>query len=722
MDVTNPLVNPQRRKRNFLRTAKNTLPSDSKQLTHIMTDEGHRIEDSEEMAGTLKAEWEPVWDRDEPSSAVIEEFLSDYTKTVRPITTRITLELVRAVIARPKDSSTGPDGIPFSLYRHLIDIAAPLLHSYILSLSKGGRRNKTLNHTNIFFFPKDDTYRAGHTRPISVSNTDNRIVANVVRKVITPAIVDVLDPSQSAFMPGRHIEDNIIAFNESFYGARERGETYSILFHDFRKAYDSMSREYMFTLLRRIGIPTHLVTLIGSLYESVVAHPILTDPHSITIDMPNGLKQGCPLSPILFNLALDPLLTKLATIREADRQAYCDDIGIGSSSWLTFPKALGMISEFNTATNMGSNVTKTFIITTATIPPPLSGILPAAWASIRYTQAYKYLGVLIGPGVNVNDIFTKAWEKLERRVARYMPLKSFYNTQNRVIIANSFLQSIFSYLFRFYMMGEDFHRDVERLVTTWVVPANRFTYDNLTAPTRDAGLTQPLQDINHTNIVTLLRKRETLPEPVGDPPTYDWGDGASLKIADHIQRAAYFFHALTDHHPEVETDQKTLNQIMRKHDPTPRAALARKFNNRHRSNYLGPAQSVVRADTIIANTRQMPARLPSRIRYHIFELVYNAVPTLVREEFRNHDTTCWLCNNARETIDHLHQCKAATLAISILVRRSVNKHRYTKLYTATPGEYNFTSECDRQDRLMLVIFSLAIWRTRRHFRSISRVG
>ena len=635
---SHPLITPNRRKKNFLRSAKNTLPSDRKQLTHIMTDTGDRIETSEGMATALKGAWGPVWDRADPSRELIRQYLSRYTKTVQPITTQITLELVRAVISRPKDSSTGPDGIPFSLYRHLIDIAAPLIHSYIQSLSKGGRRNKTLNYTNIFFFPKDNTSRAEKTRPISVSNTDNRIIANVVRRVITPAIVDILDTSQSAFMPGRRIEDNIEAFNMAFYTALENNETYSILFHDFSKAYDSMSRDYLFTLLRQIDIPAHLITLIEALYEDVIAHPILTDPHSITIAMPNGLKQGCPLSPILFNLALDPLLTRLAELDTADRQGYCDDIGIGSSEWLiTFPNALDMISEFNTATNMTSNMLKTFIITTETSPPPLSDILPVEWGLVRYTQAYKYLGVLIGPGVQVNDIFDKAWDKLEKRVARYMPLKGFYNTQNRVIIANSFLQSIFSYLFRFYMMGEDYHRDVEKLVTTWLVPANRFTYDRLTAPTRQAGLTQPLQDINHTNIVTLLRKRDTLPKPTGSPPTYHWGNGASLKITDHIQRATYLFHALTDRHPETETDQKTLNTIMRKYDPTPFEALRRKFNTRGSSNYLGPEQSRVRAKAIVTNTMSLPASLPSRIRYHVFELVHNAVPTLAREKWRGHD-------------------------------------------------------------------------------------
>ena len=174
--------------------------------------------------------------------------------------------------------------------------------------------------------------------------------------------------------------------------------------------------------------------------------------------MSNGLKQGCPLSPLLFNLAIDPLLTKLSKMREADKQAYCDDIGIGSSDWEAFPKALNHISTFNKASNMSTNASKTFVITTDPYPPNLRELLPSEWTSVRFTDSYKYLGVMMGPGVDVNKVFQDAWSKLECRVARYMPLKSFYDTQNRVIIANAFLTSIFSYYFRFYMMGEDYQK------------------------------------------------------------------------------------------------------------------------------------------------------------------------------------------------------------------------------------------------------------------------
>ena len=701
---------------NFLKSASHTLPHGKQHLSHLVTDTGDRIEASGDMASALKKAWEPVWGHTNPSPEVISDYLGSYLKRASKPFPKLSVEHFRTVMSKPRDSSTGPDGIPFSVYRHLVDIAAPLLYRYALSMSCGGRTNKSFNFTNLFFFPKDESGEANRTRPISVSNTDNRIIANVVRRVISPNIYSILDESQTAFAPGKHIEEPIYRFSTKFYTAQSLGDSYSILFHDFAKAYDSMSREYLFSLLRKIGTPAWIIRIIRSLYSNVVAFPILTDPHKVTINMTNGLKQGCPLSPILFNLGLDPLLSKIAD-NDIDEEAYCDDLGVGTNDWNKFPSVLQDITTFNLASGMKSNPSKCFIITTDDSPPDLRSLLPDTWSTVRLTDRYKYLGVLIGPGVNINDVFHEAWLKLECRVARYMPLKSFYNTQNRVIISNAFLSPIFSYLFRFYMMGEDYHRDVERLLSTWLVPARRFRYDHLTAKTREVGLTQPLQDVFKLNIAALLRMRPSLPKPsVGDAgPAYHWGDGASLHMDEHIQRAVYFFHALTDLHPSPGLEQKALYKTLRERDPTPLHTLAQKWDVPGRSRYLGPVQSLERAKRVVSKTKELPAKLPSKIRYHMFELVHNAVPTKVREAWRGHSPECPLCDSAPESIEHLHQCPTALKATPTIFSHFPNRNDFLHILDSTEEDYQFVSDMSPEKRMILVIFSLAIWRTRRHF-------
>ena len=133
----NPLVQTQRRMPNLLRQAKKVLPCGKRNLSHLITPDGKRVDEPEPMARLLKRQWEPVWNKPNPPTPTVEEFISSYEKKIEGDVPAVTVEHFHRVMERPRDSSTGPDGIPFSVYRHLHETAAPLLfkyYEYMLSL------------------------------------------------------------------------------------------------------------------------------------------------------------------------------------------------------------------------------------------------------------------------------------------------------------------------------------------------------------------------------------------------------------------------------------------------------------------------------------------------------------------------------------------------------------------------------------------------------------
>ena len=82
-----------------------------------------------------------------------------------------------------------------------------------------------------------------------------------------------------------------------------------IAFNDFKKAFDSLDRDKLWNIMLRKGIPTHLITVIQKIYMDNtirvnVDNGISEDSRSIT----QGVRQGCPLSPVLFNLYLDEVI------------------------------------------------------------------------------------------------------------------------------------------------------------------------------------------------------------------------------------------------------------------------------------------------------------------------------------------------------------------------------------------------------------------------------
>lgn len=78
-----------------------------------------------------------------------------------------------------------------------------------------------------------------------------------------------------------------------------------INFIDFEKAFDSVSREVLWLLLRHYGIPVKMVTIIKVLYEGFSAQGVHNGQKTKSLSMRTGVRQGCLLSPLLFLVTLD---------------------------------------------------------------------------------------------------------------------------------------------------------------------------------------------------------------------------------------------------------------------------------------------------------------------------------------------------------------------------------------------------------------------------------
>ena len=239
----------------------------------------------------------------------------------------------------------------------------------MLHLSTGSKANRSFNYANLFFFPKDSSNSPLKQRPITVSNTDNRVLANVIRRTITPAVCAILNKTQKAFIPGSSIDDNINYFNKLFYQRLHNGNDYHLLLHDFEKAYDSISRSYLMALLQKIGIPDWILLVIRTFFRQNIAFPILKSPHDVKITMTNGLKQGCPLSPLFFIIALDPLLEQLRRSDVCDERAFCDDLGIGSTTLADIAQTIPLIEKFNQASGARTNNRKVFLVSSRSVQP-----------------------------------------------------------------------------------------------------------------------------------------------------------------------------------------------------------------------------------------------------------------------------------------------------------------------------------------------------------------
>ena len=188
---------------------------------------------------------------------------------------------VRKALERSGSSTPGPDGIPASAWRALGPLAEKVLHEALSAMSGPGglelleAEYNSFNEALLFFIPKkvsgfDDAvgeyYDPEHTRPITVTNFDNRILASAVRFRIEPLLAKWVSPKQRGFIGGRSMLANIIDIDEIMqHTALGYDDGFAVMF-DFKAAFPSVDHAFMMDLFAHIGLPDFILGFIRALY------------------------------------------------------------------------------------------------------------------------------------------------------------------------------------------------------------------------------------------------------------------------------------------------------------------------------------------------------------------------------------------------------------------------------------------------------------------------
>jgi hypothetical protein len=593
---------------NIIKQLQTELPSRRKNLSHFIDERREPIDDPREMGDMIEEAWGPLWARrsseEAPSQRQLIAYLSHYRKRVPshllpPIPS--TAE-IQEVIEGSGDSSPGRDGIPFSAYRSLIDTILPIMVSLMQAIARGVPPPAGFNHGRLYLIPKDTTHHVLNTRPITVNNSVNRLLSSAITNAIAPALEYIIDSSQKGFIPGRRGDEHVVDLNYDFYHSmREKHPRYN-LFLDTKKAFDSIDHAYIKTMVRQVGFPMWVSIAIAALLSDVLVFPILKAKVPNAIPISRGVKQGCPLSPLLFALCYDPLLHYLRRLKNElfppssalsphltrntlpsqplsglkgasaipppppsamSFYAFADDLAVSSSSIHPILRSMKIISEFGRYSGLGINTDKTTVIKNRNFSRSDRSLFSASvWPDIKLSLQHVYLGVLQGRNVKLPMIFEGALGKFYERLAYFRPTIRVKPLHIRVVIFNVYLIPLFSYLIHFFIMPRHITKAIQRACHTAIVPFNGggFGYIHLIAPSHRTGTTffalkQPLRDIYAANVTALTSHVDlddfdgmTCPATIPHLPYLSNGNWETLIINDHRLGAAldflWFNHAL----------------------------------------------------------------------------------------------------------------------------------------------------------------------------------
>jgi len=124
---------------------------------------------------------------------------------------------------------------------------------------------------------------------------------------------------QAGFRKGRGTRDQIANIRWILERAIEYGKTIFICFIDYIKAFDCVDHSRLWNTLRSMGVPEHLIALIKSLYMKQEAAVKTEYGNTEWFEVGEGVRQGCILSPYLFNMYTEYILRRVG---------FEDNIGI----------------------------------------------------------------------------------------------------------------------------------------------------------------------------------------------------------------------------------------------------------------------------------------------------------------------------------------------------------------------------------------------------------
>ena len=147
-------------------------------------------------------------------------------------------------------------------------------------------------------------------RGISLLSVAGKILARVIINRMNKHLTDnVCSESQCGFRKGRGTVDMIFSLRQVQEKSREHRTPLYMAFIDLTKAFDTVSRESLWIILEKLGIPKQMLKIIISFHDGMLARIIHGGKVSQSFSVKNGTKQGCVLAPLLFALYFAVMLT-----------------------------------------------------------------------------------------------------------------------------------------------------------------------------------------------------------------------------------------------------------------------------------------------------------------------------------------------------------------------------------------------------------------------------
>ncbi|CDO71547.1 hypothetical protein BN946_scf184911.g17 [Trametes cinnabarina] len=288
---------------------------------------------------------------------------------------------------------------------------------------------------------KGEKTKIENYRPITLLNPDYKLLSKVLAIRLAAVAPDIVHPSQAGFVPGRRLRNQTQLARMMIHWAEAKEINGTIVALDQEKAYDRIAHDYLWRVLHTFGIPPGFTNIVRSLYRDAMTCVTINGVTSNTYKVYRGVRQGDPLSCLLFDLAIEPLSAMIrkselkgfdisnrlealkATLFADDTTTYLhedDDFGVLQNildTWCSAAKA-----KFNMKKTeiipIGQKTYRKEVADTYTATGGWKNY-PRAVHVAGEGDAIRILGAFLGNGIDECDVWSRTLAKITEALDRW---------------------------------------------------------------------------------------------------------------------------------------------------------------------------------------------------------------------------------------------------------------------------------------------------------------
>ncbi|KAF1314922.1 Rxlr effector protein, partial [Globisporangium splendens] len=362
-------------------------------------------------------------------------------------------EVKRAVKALQRFKAGGLDGLNNDFYKDCTEALLPLLVAEYNRILQGGKLPPSFLEGLVIPLRKNgDSSNPRDYRPITLLPSSYKIFASVMATRLQQYLGSIIGATQQGFVKSRLMERSVVLMQAVLAQAQENpvlpmGESAGVVLLDIMKAYDMLDRSFLLLVLQKFGFCQDFVDLIGRMHDGTTARFLVNGELSKKRKVVSGIRQGCPLAPLLFIIAVETLALAVdqctslqgITIGGAEERrlkisAFMDDSAIFLSRGAELKPLLELLQRFGTVSGLHAQPAKSCYISlnTSATQVKVNGI-----TVIQHGDTVRYLGVQVGTA----DAVEANWnDRLSKLRSRLVVATQITNTiPGRIMILNAIL-------------------------------------------------------------------------------------------------------------------------------------------------------------------------------------------------------------------------------------------------------------------------------------------